>query len=144
MPARRLFPVHERPYGQADHERVSAASLSTTHYKVLWLLGTQIASPQVCAGTVAKKPKLPKLRTRVHRHGLVVTACSGRRTDSAAEVGGGAARHTRAWSVGAPAVVADCLRLRFTRGASKVLAVSRARQDWAVRGCPTAANDDQR
>ncbi len=27
--------------------------------------------------------------------------------------GGGAARHTRAWSVGAPAVVADCRQLRF-------------------------------
>lgn len=39
-------------------------------------------------------------------------------TDSVAEAGGGGARHTRAWSVGAPAVVADCRRLRFKRGAS--------------------------
>lgn len=33
--------------------------------------------------------------------------------DNVAEAGGGAARHTRAWSVGAPAVMADCRRLRF-------------------------------
>lgn len=32
---------------------------------------------------------------------------------SVAEAGGGAARHTRAWSVGAPAIVADCRWLRF-------------------------------
>ncbi|GAB2923999.1 hypothetical protein GCM10027075_25010 [Streptomyces heilongjiangensis] len=32
---------------------------------------------------------------------------------SVAEAGGGAARHTRAWSAGAPAVVADCRRLSF-------------------------------
>jgi hypothetical protein len=32
---------------------------------------------------------------------------------SVAEDGGGAARHTRAWSADAPAVVADCRRLRF-------------------------------
>jgi len=34
-------------------------------------------------------------------------------TGSVVKAGGGAARHTRAWSVGAPAVVADCRRLRF-------------------------------
>lgn len=34
-------------------------------------------------------------------------------TGSVAEAGEGAARHTRAWSVGAPAVVADCRRLRY-------------------------------
>ncbi|BCM67535.1 hypothetical protein EASAB2608_02869 [Streptomyces sp. EAS-AB2608] len=30
-----------------------------------------------------------------------------------ADAGGGAARHTRAWSVGAPTIVADCRRLRL-------------------------------
>lgn len=34
-------------------------------------------------------------------------------TGSVAEAGGGAARHTRAWSADAPTVVADCRRLRF-------------------------------
>lgn len=33
--------------------------------------------------------------------------------DCVAEAGGGAARHTRAWSVGAPVVVAGCRWLRF-------------------------------
>lgn len=33
--------------------------------------------------------------------------------DSAVDAGGGAARHTRAWSVGAPTVVADCRLLSF-------------------------------
>jgi hypothetical protein len=32
---------------------------------------------------------------------------------SVVEVGGRAARHTRAWSVGAPAIMADCRRLGF-------------------------------
>jgi hypothetical protein len=44
-------------------------------------------------------------------------------TGSLAEAGGGAARHTRAWSVGAPAIVAGCRQLRFGLGASKVPAV---------------------
>jgi hypothetical protein len=46
-------------------------------------------------------------------HGPAGAACTGRRHGSVAEAGGGAARHTRAWSVSAPAVVADCRRLRF-------------------------------
>lgn len=47
--------------------------------------------------------------------GPAVAGCSGRRRkpSSVAEAGGGAARHTRAWSVDAPAVVADCRRLRL-------------------------------
>lgn len=48
-----------------------------------------------------------------------VGACSGRRTNSVAEAGGGAARHMRKWSVGASAVVADFRRLRLRRGASR-------------------------
>jgi hypothetical protein len=50
---------------------------------------------------------------RFHHHASAGAACSGRRNGSVAEAGGGTARHTRAWSVGAPAVVADCRRLRF-------------------------------
>lgn len=48
-------------------------------------------------------------------HGSADATSSGRlhQTSSLAEAGGGAARHTRAWSAGAPAVVADCRRLRF-------------------------------
>jgi hypothetical protein len=34
-------------------------------------------------------------------------------TGSVVDAGGGTARHTRAWSAGAPAVVAGCRRLRF-------------------------------
>jgi hypothetical protein len=64
---------------------------------------------------MAKEPELPKLIARVRRHG------AGRRgllwstaqASSVAEAGGGAARHTRARSVDAPAVVAGCRRLRF-------------------------------
>jgi hypothetical protein len=59
-------------------------------------------------------------------------------TGSVAEAGRGAARHTRTWSVGAPAVVAGCRRLRFGPAASWVSAVGRpaVRDDqcWAVSG----------
>lgn len=48
-------------------------------------------------------------------YGSADAACSGRRRGSVAEAGGGTARHTRAWSVGAPTVVADFRRLRFRR-----------------------------
>lgn len=41
-------------------------------------------------------------------------------TGSVVKAGGGAARHTRAWSVGAPAVVADCRRLRFMQARIRV------------------------
>ncbi|GAA2190725.1 hypothetical protein GCM10009787_00900 [Streptomyces bangladeshensis] len=70
-------------------------------------------------------------------------------TGSVAEAGGGTARHTRAWSVGALAVVAGCRRLRFGLGASKVPAVRRALRSWAVSGpseaaqqWPMTTNDD--
>ncbi len=39
---------------------------------------------------------------RSHPHASADAACSGRRPGSATEAGGGAARHTRAWSVDAP------------------------------------------
>jgi hypothetical protein len=83
------------------------------------------------------------------RHVPALVACSGRRHGSVVEAGGGTARHTRAWSVGAPAVVAGCLRLRFGLGASKVAAVRRPRRSWAVSApsevaqeWPMTANDD--
>lgn len=41
-------------------------------------------------------------------------------TDSVAEAGGGAARHTRAWSVGRLAIVADRRRSRYRRPESTV------------------------
>ncbi|GGS48806.1 hypothetical protein GCM10010253_23880 [Streptomyces badius] len=63
-------------------------------------------------------------------------------TSSAAEAGGGTTRHTRAWSVDAPTIVADCRRLRFGRGASQASAVSRVRQSWAVQGRSAVADDD--
>lgn len=50
---------------------------------------------------------------RSHDHASTGAACSGRRHGSVAEAGGGTTRHTRAWSVGAPAVVADCRQLRL-------------------------------
>lgn len=86
--------------------------------------------------------------------GIVVTGWPSRLAlvdgaSSVAEAGGGAARHTRAWSVGVLSVVADCRRLRFRRVASKVPAASRARQGWAVSGpsevarqWPMTTNDD--
>lgn len=43
-----------------------------------------------------------------------------RHPDSVAEASGSAARHTRAWSVGEPAIVADCRRLRHRRLESTV------------------------
>jgi hypothetical protein len=61
------------------------------------------------------------------------------RHHTSAEASGGGARHTRALSVGVLAVVADCRRLRFRRGVSGVLAVSRARQSWAIPGPSDAA-----
>jgi hypothetical protein len=54
--------------------------------------------------------------------------------NSAAQAGGGAARHTLACTVDCPTTVADCRRLRFRRAPSKVLAVSRTRRSWAVSG----------
>lgn len=72
--------------------------------------------------------------------------------DSVAEAGGGAAKHTRAWSVGARAVVAGCRRLRF-RGPTSTAPQSVSRPDcgdqpWAVSGpsedaqqWPTMTND---
>lgn len=74
-----------------------------------------------------------------------------------AEAGGGAARHTRAWLVGRPAVVADCRRLRLSQTASKVPAIAptaagpRTDQCRAVpgpsevpRGHSTATDTDRR
>lgn len=70
-------------------------------------------SPQVRTRTVPRCPsrvRARELSSRTSRRGL---AWSMTQASSLAETGGGAARHTRAWSVGAPAVVADCRRLRF-------------------------------
>lgn len=48
-----------------------------------------------------------------HHHASAGAACSGRRHGSVAEAGEGITRHTRARSVGAPAIVADYRRLRL-------------------------------
>ena len=72
----------------------------------------------------------------------------GEGTGSVAEAGGGAARHTRAWLVDAPAVVADCRRLKVqagrSEGAEGQSSAAELGRPWAVQGRSTVANDDQR
>lgn len=58
-----------------------------------------------------KCPQLAKLRAQAQLARAGVVACSGRRHWQRGGDRWGAPRHTRAWSVGAPAAVADCRRL---------------------------------
>lgn len=74
------------------------------------------AVPQrsTAAPTTGSAPRLPKLRVQTPPSGaghraLLWSTIQG----NVAGTGGGAARHTRAWSVDAPAAVAGCRRLRF-------------------------------
>lgn len=68
---------------------------------------------QVSPGFTQKRSQLPKLiaqaaSLRDGRRGLLwSTAATGWRRP------GGVGRHTRAWLTGAPAIVADCRRLRY-------------------------------
>lgn len=57
--------------------------------------------------------RFPSEGLRRHRHVPTAVPALVDNTGSVAEVCGGAARHTRAWSVGVPAVVAGCRRLSF-------------------------------
>lgn len=61
-------------------------------------------------------------------------------TSSVAEAIGGAARHR---SVGAPAVVAGCRRLRFGLGASRMSAAKQAREAGPSLGRPRSLNSGQ-
>lgn len=70
---------------------------------------------QVSARTTPKCSQLPKLIAQARRLGPTLASALVNETGSVAEAGGGAARHTRAWSVGATAVVADYRRLMFRR-----------------------------
>jgi hypothetical protein len=83
--------------------------------------GAKTVPPQVGLKITSLAPKLPKLVAQVVRSGLAVATSLVDGTGSVTEAGGDAARHTRAWSVGAPAVVDDCRRLPFrrSRGASQ-------------------------
>lgn len=72
--------------------------------------GADDTSPQASPVTSRRTPELPKLRARPGRRG-----CARQRHCTVAEAGRGGARHTRAWSVGASAVVAGCRRLRSMR-----------------------------
>jgi hypothetical protein len=64
-------------------------------------------------------------------------------TGNAVEAGGSAARHTRAWSVDAPAVVADCRRLRFRRGVAEAFAVAECGKAGPFLGRPRSLDSGQ-
>jgi hypothetical protein len=77
--------------------------------------------PQVIARTDAKCSQLPKLVAQAGAHGPVIPASPvDDVSTSVAETSGSPARHTRAWPVGKPAIVADCRRLRHRRLESTV------------------------
>lgn len=134
----RRFSDRSHPARQANRGTDNRGKSRETRY------GSQVQQPE---GQAA--PAGPR-----HAEGPVVTGRPSRLalvdgSDSVAEARGGGARHTRAWSLGAPAVVAGCRRLRFRRGVSKVPAVSRAGRSWAVSGPydvaqqrPMTTNDD--
>ena len=129
------------PSGRAADEPEAAASPDQSQHELAVgeCEGPQVRSAPVQAGAparVASGRRGP--HSRSHRHASVGAACSGRRHGGVAEAGGGAVRHARAWSGGAPVVVADCRRPRFQRPASEVADVGRPAdrndQPWVVPG----------
>lgn len=106
-----------------------------------------VAKVRALAGP--ERPQLRRLRALTGRPRLVLV--DG--IDSVAEAGGGTARHTRAPSANAHAVVACFRRLRLKRTASNALSSAErgtvAGQGWAAPGpfeaaqqWPTTTNDD--
>src|SRR5690606_37263514 len=49
-----------------------------------------------------------------------------------AEASGGTARHTRAWSASAPAIVADCRRLRLRRLTRRLCPLDPSLQEFVI------------
>ncbi len=84
------------------------------HRSIRWrrpTAGTRPAGPTRASGHLS----IPSSELGWRSRGPAVAAYPWRRQRIVAEASRGAARHTRAWSVGAPAIVADCRRLRRRR-----------------------------